>query len=171
MTLSDLVQNLIPVAVVALLLFAVHRAGRTPLWGEAYRRLRSNRLALVALGVICLYGLIGFLDSVSWRDSRADSPRTVIDRLFERPKERTYSAPLALVTTGEPTPHRLRSRHLLGTDGVGSDTFYLMLKGCRTALIIGGFTSLIVTPLALFFGMMAGYFGKRVDDLIQYLYI
>ena len=45
-----------------------------------------------------------------------------------------------------------------------------LLKGCRTAIIIGGFTSLIATPVALLFGMLAGYFGKRVDDAVQYTY-
>ena len=85
-------------------------------------------------------------------------------------KERTYSAPMATMTTGEPRPHKLKAKHLLGTDGVGDDVLYLTLKGCRTAILLGGLTSLIVTPLALLFGMMAGYFGKRVDDAIQYIY-
>src|SRR5207247_2469223 len=93
-----------------------------------------------------------------------------VDRVFERPKERTYSAPLAAMTTGEPTPHRLMGRHLMGTDGVGDDVLYLTLKGCRTAIIVGGLTQLIVTPLALLFGMLAGFYGKRVDDAIQYIY-
>jgi peptide/nickel transport system permease protein len=31
-------------------------------------------------------------------------------------------------------------------------------------------TTLIVTPFALAFGVLAGYFGGLVDDLIQYLY-
>jgi peptide/nickel transport system permease protein len=163
-------ENLIPILVVAAVLFAVVRAGRQPLWAEAYRRIRRNRIALAALVVIGLYGLVGFLDSIGWRDARTAPRRTVIDRLFERPKERTYSAPLATMTTGEPTPHRLQARHLLGTDGVGDDVLYRTLKGCRTAIIIGGFTSLIVTPLALLMGMLAGYFGKRVDDAVQYLY-
>jgi peptide/nickel transport system permease protein len=163
-------DNLIPILVVAALLFAVVRARREPLWSEAYRRLGRNRVALLALGVIGLYGVVGVLDSIGWRASRTQPRKTVIDRLFERPKERTYSAPLATMTTGEPTPHKLLGKHLLGTDGVGDDVLYLTLKGCRTALIIGGFTSLIVTPLALLFGLLAGYFGKRVDDVVQYVY-
>lgn len=165
-----MLENLVPVAVVAAIVFVLKRAGRQPLWAEAYRRLRRNRVALAALVAIGVYGLVGFLDSVGWRDSRTAPRKTVIDRLFERPKERTYSAPLATRTTGEPTPHPLLGKHLLGTDGVGDDVLYLTLKGCRTALIIGGLTSLIVTPLALFFGLLAGYFGKRIDDAIQYTY-
>ena len=162
--------NLLAVVAVAALFWVLVRARREPLWAEAYRRIGRSRLALAALGVIGVYGLVGFLDSIGWRDGRAAQRKTVIDRLFERPKERTYSAPLAATTTGEPVPHKLQATHLFGTDGVGEDVLYLTLKGCRTALIVGGFTSLIVTPLALFFGMSAGYFGKRWDDAVQYLY-
>jgi peptide/nickel transport system permease protein len=60
--------------------------------------------------------------------------------------------------------------HLLGTDKVGDDVFYRALKGVRTGLIIGGFTTLIAIPFAIFFGVIAGYFGGRVDDVVQYLY-
>jgi peptide/nickel transport system permease protein len=163
-------QNAVPFVVVAALLFAIVRAGRQPLWAEAYRRMRRSPVAMLALAVICLYGSIAFLDSISWQNGPASSRRTVIDRVFERPKERTYSAPMATMTTGEPKPRLLLAKHLLGTDGVGADVLYLTLKGCRTAVIIGGLTYLIVTPLALMFGLLAGYYGKRVDDAIQYFY-
>jgi peptide/nickel transport system permease protein len=167
---KPLLQNVVPFLVVALLVGSVIQARRQPLWAEAWRRIRGNRMAMAALAVMLLFGVVGFLDSLGWQESRNAPRKTIIDRLFERPKERTYSAPLATMTTGEPTPHRLQGRHLLGTDGVGDDVLYITLKGCRTALIIGGLTSLIVTPLALAFGMLAGYFGKRTDDAIQYLY-
>ena len=60
--------------------------------------------------------------------------------------------------------------HLFGTDKVGTDVFYRALKGIRTALIIGGFTTLTAIPFALCFGVVAGYFGGRVDDIVQYIY-
>jgi peptide/nickel transport system permease protein len=166
----NLQQNLLPFALVAVLSICLARAGRQPLWAEAFRRLRRKPLALGALGIILLYGLVGLLDSVSWQDNSRQSSRSLIDRCCRRPVERTYSAPFATMTTGEPISHHLRGRHLLGTDGTGEDVLYQTLKGSRTALILGGFTTLIVTPLALFFGMLAGYFGRRVDDAIQYFY-
>ena len=43
------------------------------------------------------------------------------------------------------------------------------LKGVRVALLIGGFSSLIVIPLALLFGMSAGYFGRRIDDAVFFV--
>jgi peptide/nickel transport system permease protein len=169
---SDLFQNAVPVAVVVLLAWVLIQARRQPLWAEAYRRLGRNRLAMVALAVIALYGLVAFLDSLGTTDRVSQTRKTVLDRVFERPEERTYSAPLADMTFGEPTPQKLHAphSHILGTDGVGADVFYRTLKGARTAFIIGGLTSLIATPIALLFGMLAGYKGKWQDDVIQYVY-
>ena len=164
-------SNLIPLVVVAILVMLIVRAGRTPLWEEAYRRLAQNKIALVALGVICLYGSVAVLDSIAWQDSKSTESKTILDRIFVKVAvERTYSAPLATMTTGEPHPHPLTARHLLGTDGNGRDVIYRTLKGCRTAMILGGLTSLIVLPIGLFFGLIAGYYGKIVDDAVQYTY-
>ncbi len=60
--------------------------------------------------------------------------------------------------------------HVLGTDKVGQDVLYLSLKSIRTGLLIGTLTTLVMLPFALALGIAAGYFGGRVDDLIQYLY-
>lgn len=61
--------------------------------------------------------------------------------------------------------------HILGTDKIGRDVFYITLKSIRTGLIIGSLTTLIMLPFALLFGMLAGYFPGFVDDAIQYVYI
>ncbi|MDD5388141.1 MAG: ABC transporter permease [Gallionellaceae bacterium] len=60
--------------------------------------------------------------------------------------------------------------HILGTDKVGQDVLYLSLKSIRTGLLIGSLTTLVMLPFALGLGIAAGYFGGRVDDVIQYLY-
>lgn len=60
--------------------------------------------------------------------------------------------------------------HIFGTDKAGLDVFYVALKSVRTGLIIGTLTTLIVTPFAILFGVLAGYFGGWVDDIIQYVY-
>jgi peptide/nickel transport system permease protein len=60
--------------------------------------------------------------------------------------------------------------HVLGTDKVGQDVFYLALKSIRTSLVIGTLTTLVLLPLGIALGIMAGYFKGWVDDLIQYLY-
>jgi peptide/nickel transport system permease protein len=60
--------------------------------------------------------------------------------------------------------------HVLGTDKVGEDVFYQSLKSIRTGLLIGTLTTFATLPLALGFGILAGYFRGWVDDAIQYLY-
>ncbi len=60
--------------------------------------------------------------------------------------------------------------HVLGTDKVGQDVFYEVLKSIRTGLVIGTLTTLVMLPLALLLGVMAGYFRGWVDDVIQYIY-
>lgn len=60
--------------------------------------------------------------------------------------------------------------HVLGTDKVGEDVLYQTLKSIRTGLIIGTLTTLVMLPLALSLGVLAGYFRGWVDDIIQYFY-
>jgi peptide/nickel transport system permease protein len=60
--------------------------------------------------------------------------------------------------------------HIFGTDKVGEDVFYQAIKSIRTGLVIGGLTTLVMLPLAITFGIMAGFFRGWVDDVIQYLY-
>jgi peptide/nickel transport system permease protein len=60
--------------------------------------------------------------------------------------------------------------HVLGTDKVGQDVFYLALKSVRTSLVIGTLTTLVLLPVGIALGTMAGYFRGWVDDVIQYVY-
>jgi len=163
-------SNLIPIVIVAVIAGVLIRAGREPLWAEAYRRLFKDRQVMVAIVIMMLFVSVAVLDSIGWSKSKSETPQTIIDRVFKMEPERTYSAPMATETMGEPHLHKLKHKHIFGTDGVGNDVFYLTLKGCRTALIIGFLTQLISMPLALLFGMLAGYFGKFVDDFVQYVY-
>ncbi|MBC7804918.1 MAG: ABC transporter permease [Akkermansiaceae bacterium] len=169
---NDIVANIVPLLVVGILLFALISAGKQPLWAEAYRRLRRNTVALIAIGIIGMYGLVAVLDSLGKTDKKSQTFVSLLDRIAGREAERTYSEPMATMTTGEPKPQKLKEpgSHVLGTDGTGQDVLYRTLKGARTAFIIGGLTSLIATPLALLFGLAAGYYGRGVDDTIQYVY-
>jgi len=60
--------------------------------------------------------------------------------------------------------------HVLGTDQTGNDVLYQAVKSIRTAVVIGSLATLATLPLAIFFGILAGYYKGRVDDGIQYLY-
>ena len=60
--------------------------------------------------------------------------------------------------------------HVFGTDKTGNSVLVFALKSVRTALVIGGLTTLVVLPLALLLGVTAGYLRGWVDEVIQYIY-
>lgn len=166
------VSNLVTGALVVGTLAATWKAARSPLWRAAARELwRRRSVSLVAVG---LYVLIALLDSFAWVGGNEGMgvrrPRTVIDRSFPADfQERSYSAPLARVELYGGAPLRHPGRHLLGTDILGRDVLQQALKGARVALLVGGLTTLIVIPIALLFGVSAGYLGGRVDDAVFFL--
>ena len=63
-----------------------------------------------------------------------------------------------------------RVYHVLGTDKVGMDVLFQALKSIRTGVLIGLLTTLVMLPIAILFGVSAGYFGGWIDDVIQYVY-
>ena len=59
--------------------------------------------------------------------------------------------------------------HLLGTDSYGRDVLSRIVYGTRVSLIIGVLAVIIACVIGTFFGMVAGYFGGIVDDIITRL--
>lgn len=57
--------------------------------------------------------------------------------------------------------------HLLGTDNYGRDVLSRIIYGTRVSLIIGVLAVMIACVVGTFFGMVAGYFGGIVDDVIN----
>jgi peptide/nickel transport system permease protein len=57
--------------------------------------------------------------------------------------------------------------HLLGTDGLGRDILSRLIYGARISLMVGLTAVLIGGTLGTLLGMMAGYFGGRMDDVIM----
>lgn len=148
---------------------------RSRLWSQAASELWGRRRG--AILVIGFYFAVALLDSVAWKGGIPENavgvlpnePLSVIDRLFVNSREASYSAPLASEEFYGGKALSRPGTHLLGTDILGRDVLYLTLKGARVALLIGGLTSLIAIPLALLFGVGAGYFGGRFDDFVFFL--
>lgn len=164
-------SNVIVLLIVLGGLWLARIVSRDRFWRENTREMWRRRP--VALAIIGVYLLIGLLDAISWIGGSVEgdpmsayASRTVIDRIFqpERFKEASYSAPFAATAFygGQALKHP--GKHWMGTDLLGRDVVYRALKGVRVALLIGGLTTLVVIPIALFFGVSAGYFGRRVDD-------
>lgn len=94
----------------------------------------------------------------------------------------TLGAPL--ITSADPYEQDILSRvsppfwhagsdpdHILGTDVLGRDYLSRLLHGGRISLLIGTITVLISATIGTTLGLLAGYFGGRVDLVISYLLI
>ncbi|MFP4494402.1 MAG: ABC transporter permease [Halochromatium sp.] len=113
--------------------------------------------------------LIGLL-AMRWRQSFNERARAIWRGETELPW-RVGLITLALMLVLSFVAAELAAKyHILGTDKVGEDVFYQSLKSIRTGLVIGTLTTLVMLPAAVILGIMAGYFGGRTDDVIQYLY-
>lgn len=139
-------------------------------WQRAWARFRADRGGIVALCIVLLYLAIGALETLHFPDGKGGTKSVLDVFLGGIPAEKTYSAPLAKTLLNVAKPEPLHGWHLLGTDALGKDVFSETLKACKTALIIGGITSAIYIPLGTLFGILAGYFRRRVDDAVQYVY-
>jgi peptide/nickel transport system permease protein len=83
-------------------------------------------------------------------------------------KEDSYSAPFAkMQLSGN---EKNNGFHIAGTDINGNDVLLQGFLGIKTAYIIAIGTTLIVFPFGLLFGILAGYFGKKTDAIITYVY-
>jgi peptide/nickel transport system permease protein len=154
---------------------AAYQAARNQIWRQALVEVfKRRRLSVLVLG---LYIALALADSVSWvggGSATADGvlaheAQSLVDRWFSGTTEKSYSAPLAEAEFYDKTPLARPRGHVLGTNILGQDVLYMTVKGARVALLIGGLTSLIAIPLALLFGMIAGYFGGLIDDLVFFV--
>ncbi|MEM6528169.1 MAG: ABC transporter permease, partial [Chloroflexota bacterium] len=61
------------------------------------------------------------------------------------------------------------STHVLGTDDLGRDQLARLAYGGRVTLIIAFTAALISLTIGILFGVMTGYFGGIVDDVIMWM--
>jgi ABC-type dipeptide/oligopeptide/nickel transport system permease subunit len=122
-------------------------AGRS-LWGDAVRRLRKDRLAIVCLGIIVLYTVVALLAKLE---------------LVASPWDQTFGGAYQ-------PPSFDRWQLWLGTDIFGRSVVYKVIHGSRVAMSVGLVSSLISIPVGVLLGALAGYFGGWVDDVIVWFY-
>lgn len=123
------------------------------LWGDAWRRLKKNRIAMVCLGLVVFFTVLALYGEIVYRyyEIMDVTPRyqtTNLDIDYEPPS----------------------FQHWMGTDGLGRDVMARLIQGVRIAYNVGIITSFIAIPIGVILGCIAGYFGGRTDDFIVWLY-
>jgi len=112
------------------------------LWGDAWIRLRRNKLAVTGGLIIIIVALAAIFAPLITR----------YDFAFQ-----DYSAIMQ-------TPN---AQHWLGTDELGRDVFSRMIYGAQTSLLVGIFTQFIVIAIGMPIGAFSASIGGRVDNLLM----
>ena len=117
-------------------------------WRDALAFISRDRLTIAAIGLLVILTLMclgsplvieGLLD--------LDVNDTSIPNRFKQPGESGY---------------------VLGTDQLGRDQFLRLIYGGRVSLTIAYLASVLTVCIGLTLGLLAGYYGRQVDDLISW---
>ena len=134
-------------------------------YGGAHLRAEADLAADIAvrigLGLLCA-AVLAIVIGLGARRLRRRNP--------EVPWQAGGATLLAILAIALPVAFLAQHYHVLGTDKVGQDVLYQALKSIRISLVIGTLTTLVLLPVGIALGIMAGYFKGWVDDAIQYLY-
>jgi ABC-type dipeptide/oligopeptide/nickel transport system permease subunit len=161
------------------------------LWTLAWRRLRADRVAMVALaivlGFLCLLGLSGSgMVAADWErevgvnyappgfvgaDAAGAAVRAANVALPPNPFDPLAADIAALGRSGAMVaPAAKRATLPFGADKWGHDIVKKTIKGGQTSIVVGLGAALLAVVLGTLFGAVAGFYGGFVDDLFNWFY-
>ncbi|HKG38705.1 MAG TPA: ABC transporter permease [Conexibacter sp.] len=123
---------------------------RSP-WQLFWRRLRSDRVAMVALGVIVTLVLVAIFAPLVVKLAGAPGPN-----VQDRNATDMFGTPIG------PT-----ADHWFGVDPLGRDVFSRTVYGARVSLLVGIVGTGIAVLLGVTVGLVAGYYRGWVDTLLS----
>jgi oligopeptide transport system permease protein len=117
---------------------------QTSLWSDAWRRLKRNRLALIA-SFYLVFLVVVALVALVWTPYRMSA-------IGVAP---TYSGPSAA--------------HLLGVDELGRDLLSRLMVGAQVSLVVGLGTQILVLAVGVPLGLIAGYYKGVLDSVLSFV--
>ena len=115
------------------------------LWADARRRLMRDKVAMLCFGIIVVYFIIAVV-----------SP---------------------FIFSGWDTSHDYNNRnmppsleHPLGTDALGRSVMQKTFLGAHVSMSVAFMANIIAIPLGMLLGAIAGYFGRRIDEIVVWIY-
>ena len=123
------------------------------LWGDALYRLIRNRAALVGLVVIAFAAFVAiFAPVIAPYDPYAQNgPKQLMEPIWTQFFGSKYTDPA----------------YIFGSDELGRDILSRLMYSSRVSLVIGLVPVSIVLLIGLSVGMLAGYVGGVVDDVLM----
>ena len=117
-------------------------------WNESWERLRANRIGIAAGILILIFAVIAVMAPLFSLLLTHYQPQTInLDQTFMKPG----------------------STHLLGSDELGRDTLTRLIWGARVSLGVAFLTVAMSLTLGTTVGMVAGYYGGWIDDVLMRL--
>ena len=116
---------------------------------SGFSRFLRDRLGMISLGVLLFYILVAIL-----------APHIAP---FD-PMATNYADDGGVVRMQPPSWD-----HWFGTNRLGRDIFSQVVWGTRVALVIGVFSAIIVVLIGLNVGLISGYFGGAIDNVLMRL--
>ena len=118
-------------------------------WRDALAFILRDRLTLFALAVLVIFTLICALAPLLIENVLGlDVNDTSIPNRFKQPGQ---------------------SGFILGTDQLGRDQFLRLIYGGRVSLTIAYLASVLTVFIGITLGLLSGYYGRQIDDLISWL--
>ena len=127
----------------------------TSLWRDAWRRLIRNRGAVVGMILIVVFGIVAIF-----------APQIAPHPPMQINQGQTYRQPVWVQLPNEPARTGV-PEFLLGTDTLGRDVLSRVIWGARTSMAVGFIPMVLILLIGTTIGMMAGFFGGRVDNFLM----
>jgi peptide/nickel transport system permease protein len=116
-------------------------------WNESWERLRENRIGVAAGALLITFALIAIAAPIFSAILTHAQPQTIdLSQTFAKPGS---------------------AQHLLGSDELGRDTLTRLIWGARVSLGVAFLTVAISLTAGTAVGMLAGYYGKWMDDVLM----
>jgi peptide/nickel transport system permease protein len=128
-------------------------------WREAWRRFRRNRTAVVCLGIFVVFFLLA-----------------IAAQIVELVEGTPFLYEMTLGELGLPFPESATppsGEHWmawLGTTGDGKSVLLRIFHGTKVAFVVGTAGAGLSVLIGMTLGLIAGYFGRAVDEAVVYTY-
>ncbi len=164
-------------------------------WTHAWKRLRNDRVGMVSLAVVALFVLMvlgtaagllvrgwdrevavpyappSFADAEKASDLAIDAEGKTLLSIEDIDPLQPKKAEIERLTEQNHRVETPRRESLpFGADRRGRDVVAKAVKGAQVSIFVGVAAALIATTIGLVFGGLAGYFGGRIGDLLEWVY-